>query len=615
MSKQNRSSGVLRAGVFEVDLGTGELRKDGQRMPLEQQPFQVLGLLMERGGKMVTREELLDKLWPAESMVDRDRSLDFAVGRLRQALGDTAGKPEYFETIPGRGFRFIAKITAGASARRPQFDFRSWRRGRLALAMGLAGLLAAAGFVAIKWPRGRIKLAVLPFNNLSGKPEDEHLSDGMTDELITRLGRVQPARLGVIAATSVWPFKHPRESIQQIGRKLGVDYVVEGSLSHEASQVRISAKLILVGDETQLWTDSYDRPDKDMLAIESEVAENIARTLPLKLPSSERERLAIQDTTSAQAHEAYLRGRYYWNKRSPEGLLKSIEYYDKAIAIEPNYAAAYAGKAETYDALSFYGISLPADSYGKARVAAMKAIEIDDTLAEAHAALAQVLFNYDYDWKAADVEFLRAINLNQNYAAAHDEYSLYLASIGNEKKGLAEIQRAYELDPLNPVFGVNWSLQYFYARKYDEAIAQCKETLNDYPNFALGHFHLGRAYQAKGLNAQAIEEFRRANQLEPGFPLFLAILGSAYGVAGQPAEAQKIIDQLKDAATKQYVSPVMIALVYAGMDDRKQALDWAEKSYEEHAPLLTRIKMDPLLDRLRSEPRFQALLRHVGPPQ
>jgi TolB-like protein/DNA-binding winged helix-turn-helix (wHTH) protein/Tfp pilus assembly protein PilF len=615
MRKPNRSSGVLRAGDFEVDLAAGELRKDGQRLPLERQPFQVLGLLMERSGKVVTREEILRKLWSGEGQVDPDRSLDLAIGRLRQALGDPSGNAGYFETIPGRGYRFIAPVTAGPSQTSPQIGRRSMRPRKLALAGVLAAAVAVTGYMAIKWPSARIKLAVLPFNNLSGTAEDERLSDGMTDEMITRLGRVQPARLGVIAATSVWPLKHAQESILQIGQKLGVNYVVEGSVSHDQNRLRISAKLIEVADETQVWTDSYDRPYEDVLAIESEVAGSVARSLALKLLPAERTRLAAQDHTSPQAHEAYLNGRYHWNRRTLDGFLKSIEYYDKAIAIEPNYAAAYAGLADTYDALGFYSISPPGDSYGKARVAARKALEIDDSLAEAHAALAQVLFDYDFDWKGGAEEFQRAIQLNENLAAAHDEYSLYLALAGKEREGLAEVLRAHDLDPLSLVITVNTSFHYLYARKFDLALQHCQKALQMEPNFALAHFWLGRSYQAKGMYSQAITEFRRASQLQPQNPLFLSLLGNAYGTSGQKEEAQKILGKLKDTLAKQYVSPVTLSLVYAGLDDRKQALDWAEKAFEEHAPLLTRLKMDPVLDRLRSEPRFQQLLQRVGPPE
>lgn len=616
MGKQNRSSGVLRTGVFEADLSAGELRRDGQSLPLENQPFQVLELLMEHPGKIVTREEILRKLWPTESLIDPERSLDLAVSRLRQVLGDTAEKAGYFETIPGRGYRFIAKVSTAAPGRRAQLDLWSRRRGPLALTIGLAAGLAVAAYLFVKWPSWfpeRIKLAVLPFNNLSGKQEDEHLSDGMTDEMITRLGRMQPARLGVIAATSVWPLKHPGESIQQIGHKLGVNYVVEGSVSHEQNRVRISAKLIQVDDETQVWTDSYDRPYEDVLSIESEVARSVAASLALKLLPAERTRLSAPDSSNPQAHEANLNGRYEWNHRTLDGFMKSIEYYGKAIALDPNYAAAYAGLADTYDALGFYGISPPGESYGKARVAARKALEIDESLAEAHAALAQVLFNYDYDWKGGGEEFRRAIQLNQNYAAAHEEYSIYLALSGKENEGLAEIRRAHDFDPLSLVIAANWSLHYFYARDYDQAIAQCQKALNLEPTFALGHFWLGRSYQAKGMYPQAIAEYRHANQLQPQNPLFLAILGNVYGASGQPAQAHGIIDQLQAASTKQYVSPALLSLVYLGLGDKAHALDWAEKAYEEHAPMLTRIKMDPILDSVRSEPRFQALLRRVGP--
>jgi TolB-like protein/DNA-binding winged helix-turn-helix (wHTH) protein/Tfp pilus assembly protein PilF len=633
VEKHSRTAGILRAGAFEIDLGTCELRKDGQRVPLQEQPFQVLALLLQRPGKLVTREEILEKLWPASGIVNPGRSLDIAIHRLQQALEDASGKAGYLETIPERGYRFLAKVSAespaqpgierkpgGARALLLQRGIYRSRRARVGLGVALAAGLAVAAYGIIKMfpkppqPPERVKLAVLPFNNLSGKPEDEHLSDGITDELITRLGRVRPERLGVIAATSVWPLKHTQESVKDVGGKLGVDYLVEGSVFHEGDEIRISAKLIQVSDATQLWTDSYDRHYADLLSVEGDVAGSVVNSLALKLVPAERARLVAPDSKNPQAHEDYLEGRYYWNKRTAEGFKKSIEYYNLAIGIDPNFAAAYAGLADTYDAIGFYSLAPPGDSYGKAREAAQRALQIDDSLAEAHAALAEVLMHNDYDWKRAGEEFQRAIKLNQNYEVAHDGYSIYLALTGRQDEGLAQIQRAHDLNPLYLVVGVNWALQYFYARKYDEAIARCKKTLELEPNFALGHFWLGRAYEAKGMYAQAIEEFQRTNQLEPENPLFLALLGSAYGASGQTAEAQRIIEQLKGASLKHYISPVMISLIYTSMDDRNEALDWAEKAYAERAPMLTRMKMDPLVDRLRSEPRFQALLRRVGPP-
>src|SRR5712692_705068 len=328
VEKHSRSSGILRAGAFEIDLGAGELRKDGHRVQLPEQPFQVLALLVERAGKLVTRGEILQKLWPAGSLVDSGRSLDIAIDKLHQALGDPAGSSAYFETIPGRGYRFGAKKKPGPPVPPP-----GGRLGTLGLIVAMAAGIALAAYVIIKWssqPPNRIKLAVLPFNNLSGKPEDEHIADGMTDEMITRLGRVQPERLGVIAATSVWPLKHTKESLKDIGGKLGVDYLVEGSVFHEGDQIRIAAKLIQVGDATQLWTDSYDRRYADLLSIEGDVAGSVVKSLALRLLPAERARLVAPDSQIPQAHEAYLEGRYYWNKRTSDGFKKSIEYYDMA---------------------------------------------------------------------------------------------------------------------------------------------------------------------------------------------------------------------------------------------------------------------------------------------
>ena len=631
--KQRQFAQVFRSGAFEIDLGTGELRKEGQRVPLQEQPFQVLALLVKRAGKVVTREEILGELWPAGSAVDPDRSLDIAMNTLRGALGDPADRAALVKTLPGRGFQFVAPVKVEkadsprplgiealgrkrlqALAPRGGNSFLRW--GPIAMVFVLGAGLALAAYVLVKRApatAARIKLAVLPFNNLSGKAEDEHLSDGMTEEMITRLGRLQGQRLGVIAATSVWPFKHTQESVQQIGNRLGVDYLVEGSVFHESNQIRISAKLIQVSDATQLWTESYDRPYTGILSIESEVAGSVADSLTLRLLPAERARLVAPNAKSPEAHEAYFNGRYQWNKRTPDGFLKSIDYYNQAIAIDPNYAAAYAGLADAYIMLGFYSISPPSQSFEKSKRAAVRALELDDSLAEAHASLADTRLNYDYDWEGAGKEFRRAIELNPNYAIAHEWYSDYLALTGKEKEGREEIRRAHELDPLSLTIDADSALNYFYARRFDEAIAQCYKILELDPNFSLGHMWLGRAYQAKGMNSEAIAELRQAHELQPANPLYLALLGSVYGVSGKTAEAQKIIDQFKDAAANHYVPPVMISLVYVGLGDKVQALDWAEKAYAEHAPMLTRVKRDPMVDGLRPEKRFQDLLRRVGP--
>jgi len=630
MRRRGNNSRVIRAGAIEVDLEARELRRDGRPVVIEEQPLQILGLLAERPGKVVSRVELLEKLWPAGSLADPDRSLDITIRRLRTALGEMEGRTNYVEVIPGRGYRFIAKVKTGLPGTQAggstggHGPSRTWRASPWAAGIILVAVvvgLEAGGIRRMQeWlvnafsPPHRIKLAVLPFTNLSKRAEDDFLSNGMTEELITRLGRLRPRQVGVIAATSVFSIDKIHPTIQEIGKRLDVGYVVEGTVSHEGNRVRIAARLIQVGDQTQLWSDSFDQPYEDVLTIESEVATRVARALVHQLLPAEQEKLAAPDAANPQAHEAYLNGRNEWRKRSAQGMLKSVDYYNQAIELDPGYASAYAGLADSYDTLGFYGIVPPGDAYGKARLAAQKALEIDGGLAEAHAALAEVLLHHDYDWAAAGQEYQQAINANSNYAAAHDEYSIFLALRGRFEEGLAEIRRAHDLDPESPVTEADWALQYFYAGKYDEGIAKCKEALQLHPGFALAHFWLGRNYEAKGETQAAIVELSEAARLEPGNPLYLSLLGHAYAAAGNRDEAERILMQLEAESSRHYVSPVLISLIYVGLGDNEKALDWAEKGYEARTPLLTRIKRDPVVGGLRKEPRFQALVRWVGPP-
>jgi len=622
MPKPAKNSGVILAGAYEVDLGARELRRGSQRVELEDLPFDVLVLLLDRHGKLVPRQQLREKLWPADAPADPQRSLDLAIRRLKSALGDTATTPGYIEVVPDSGYRFVARVSkrhVGAATRPAPWPGPSGFKLRKKWVLGftLACALVAAGkFAYDRWTassQARIKLAVLPFKCLSGSTADNPMCDGLTEEIIGRLGKVSSARLGVIAATSVWRFRNTEQSVQEIGRSLGVDKLVEGSVAHEGGQVRISAKLIQVEDETQMWSETYTRDYADLLTLEREVAVRVVEALIPKLPGF-RAQAARPGTENAPAHEAYVRGRYAWRMRSAAGFQQSIQFYNEAIRLDPNYAQAYAGIADTYDAMGFYGMLPPAASYEKAREAAKTALKLDDSLADAHAALAEVLLHYDYDWEGAGREFQRAIQREDNNANAHEEYAVYLALRGKESQGRKELDRAHELDPFFLVIAANWTLHYFYAGNYDEAIRKGKEAVNLEPAFALGHFWLGRAYQAAGQPTLAIAELDEATRREPGIPLYQALLGHAYGAAGRREEALAVLNGLQAASRKHPISPVLFSLIYVGLGDKDRALTLAEEAFAERAPLLTRIKRDPILSSLRQDPRFIDLVRRVGPP-
>ena len=622
MPKSGNSSRVILTGAFEVDLGARQLRRDGQRIALEELPFDVLALLVERPGKPLPPLEMQQRLWPADLPADPQRSLEIAIRRLKRAMGDTGTPAGYVEILADGRYRFAAKVSkrspGSTQTLPPPPAAPMWKvAGKWALGLAAAAALVAGGKYLGEWVRPpvaqRIKVAVLPFKCLSGRAEDTPMCDGLTEEVAALLGRVNPQRLGVIAATSVWQFKETRRSVQDIGKSLGVDKVVEGSVDHEGGQVFISAKLIQVADETQAWSDTYNRAYSDLLPLEREVAKNVVDAVTRNLPEVQGQ-AARGGTENPQAHEAYWRGRFEWRKRTGAGFQQSIQFYNEAIRLDPNYAQAYAGLADTYDTMGFYGMLPPAASYERAREAAKKAIQIDDSLGEAHAALAEVLMHYDYNWPGAREEFETAIRQEENYASAHDEFSLYLTLCGDSNGAMKELQRAHDLDPGSLVIAANWSLTYFYLRDYGKAITKAREAVALEPRFALSHFWLGRAYGAAGDPVQAVAELQEATKIEPGLPLFLAILGHAYGAAGRRAEAMAVLKGLEDASRQHPISPVLFSLIYTGLGDKEKALQYAEDAYRERAPLLTRMKRDPIVDGLRQEPRFVDLVRRVGPP-
>jgi TolB-like protein/DNA-binding winged helix-turn-helix (wHTH) protein len=438
---------VIRFGVFELDLAAGELRKSGIKVRLQEQPFQILSLLLERPGQVVTRDEIQQKLWPDGTFVDFEHSLNAAVKRLREALEDSADNPQFVETVPRRGYRFIYPVEGHAARSRRWV----WALALAALPALLTLLLAlnVGGLRDRLWPRAdspakRIMLAVLPCDNLSGDPEQEYFSDGMTDEMIAQLGRLQPARLGVIARTSAMHYKGTDKHVDEIGRELGVEYILECSVRREGDRVRITAQLIQVSDQTHLWAASYERELAGIFAIQSEVSRQIARSLEVELLPAERARPSGAGTINPEAYEAYLKGRYFWNKRTEEGIKKSLDYFQQAVARDPDYALAYSGLADAYLVGIFVGYLPSQDNHPKGLAAALRAVELDDTLAEAHASLA----NFEIgNWLVEEKELKRAIELNPNYAPARIWYAMHLSARGRHEEALAEGKKALELDP------------------------------------------------------------------------------------------------------------------------------------------------------------------------
>lgn len=579
MDGSTRPSRVVRFGAFEVDVRAGELRKHGMKIKLQEKPFQILTLLLEQPGEVATREQLRQKLWPADTFVDFDRSLNTGVRKLREALSDSAENPRFVETLPRRGYRFMVPIE---------------RLGRLSP------------------PTGKITLVVLPFENMSADPEQEYFSDGLTEEMITQLAGLYPQRLGVIARTSAMHYKGRDTTIDQVSRELGVDYVLEGSVRHAGDRVRISAQLIQVGDQTHLWAESYERDLADVFAIQSEVAGRVAHSLEVELLPTQQGALARAPTTIPAAHEAYLKGRYFWHKFAGEGFRKSCEYFEQAIERDPAYGLAYAGLAEAYTTLGFFSVLPPKEAFPRAKEAARKALEIDETIVEAHGSLGISSLFFDWDWSASERHFKRAIELAADYGLARLRYGLLLMALERLEEALTQEKRALELDPLSLL--INWVVGWvFYCqRQYDQAAEHCCKTLELDPNFIMAHWQLGRTYLQETMYEEAIKEFQKAVDLSGRNPAHIAALGHAYAVAGKKGEARKILEELKGQSKQRYVPSYAVATVYTGLGEKEQALEWLGKASEERFGWLVFLNVEPIFDNLRPDPRFEELLRRVG---
>jgi len=455
-------------------------------------------------------------------------------------------------------------------------------------------------------------IAVLPFENLSEDKANAFFAEGIQDEILTRLAKV--ADLKVISRTSTQHFKSAPENLPEIAKRLGVMHILEGSVQKASDQVRVNVQLINALTDAHLWADTYDRKLTDIFAVETEIAKAIADTLQAKLTGSEQHVIAARPTESTEAHQLYLKGRYFWNKRTGNDLKKSIDYFQQAIAVDPNYALAYAGVADAYVWLPGYTAGTPRDCYPKAKAAATKALQLDDTLAEAHTTLALAIWLYDFDSAQAIREFQRAIELNPNYAIAHQQYgNNTLAALGRFDDAIVEGKRAVELDPLSLVINTDLGSDYYYARRYDEAIAQLRKTLEMDPGFYIAHLVLGQVLDAKGARDAAIVECQKARGLNDD-PSVLGVLARAYGLSGNKMEAEKILDQLKKLSQERYVSAYSFALVYLGLGDKEEALRWLEQSYQDRAGSdIGFIRVDPLLDPLRGDPRFEALAEKIVP--
>ncbi len=616
-----------------MDLQASELRKHGLKIKLQDQPFVILTMLLERPGQLVTREELRLKLWPADTFVDFDHGLNNAINRLREALGDSADAPRFVETLPRRGYRFVAPVEgavgvpgaeiAGAevvAAPKQQVPSRRFRMAYLALgAAALVALLAALLGLNVggwrDWLLTRVNpphiesLVVLPLENVSGDPAQDYLADGMTDALITDLAQIK--KLRVISRTSAKRYKGTNKSLPEIAQELSVDGVVEGTVMRSGNRVRISAQLIHAPTDRHLWAASYERDLGDILLMQADVARAIATEIRVELTPQEQTRLANAPPVNPEAYEAYLQGRYYMTKRTPGGYTKAIEYFQQAIRKDPGYAAAYAALADSY---SLQGASLaatepPKEAAEKAKAAARKALELDDTSAEAHAALGRILHFHDWDWGGAEKEFQRALELNPGYSVAYHWYSLFLHDLGRMDEAQAMIRRARQLDPVNPNIRRVDGMYLGETGQYDRAIEELQAAIELDPSHFNTRVSLGFVYERMGRYEEAIAVLRKADELSGGLPQTRSGLGYLYAVSGKTAEAEKILQELMALPARRR-NPLAIAFLCVALGDKEEALMWLEQAYRERESSILLLRTS-YFDPLRSDPRFQDLLRRI----
>ena len=656
---------IYRFGPYELWTRTREVYKNGIKLKVRPQPFQILQALVERAGDVVTREELRQRLWPAEIFVDFEHGLNTAIKELRGLLNDSASEPQYIETLPKLGYRILVPMEAveppvlawgkeAVRSQRPASEGAPYTRGeehpspdrvginsdqplrredggtkpppdrrRWAAPVAVATMMIVGVAVYGQWsrwraqaraPSGRVMLAVLPFENLTGDASQDYFSDGLTEEMIGQLGRLDPQRLGVIARTSVMHYKHAPQSLQQIGRELGVQYVLEGSVRRDADKVRISAQLIQLKDQTHLWSRQYDRELGSLLTLQSEIARQTADEIQITFGTPKHTDVVVPSGSSpsldSEAHDLYLKGLYFWNKRTVEGFQQAIQYFQNAIGTNPNYAQAYTGLANSYSLLTSY-TEAPGERYmPKARAAALRALELEPSLAEAQTARALVVQNYDYDWETSEKEFRRAIALNPNYSTAHHWYAEHLMWMGRFEEAFEESEKARQLDPLSLIIAVDYADILYNARQYGRAIAQFHAIQEMDPNFPRVGILIG-SYIEKGMFPEALALVKSPSARE-NLRWYWALQAYVHGRAGQREEARGALRKLQDLSRREKIQPTVFVRAYLGVGDKERALTYLEKAYAERYSEATTLKVDPMYDSLRGDRRFQELLRRVG---
>jgi TolB-like protein/DNA-binding winged helix-turn-helix (wHTH) protein len=638
--KSNGGEGQqLRFGPFTLKLKSEELFRDGTPVKLSPQPFKVLAFLTTNAGQLVTREELQQAIWREGTFVDFDKGLNFCIKQIREALGDNAQTPQYIETLPRRGYRFIAPVetitatiptdatgteslkSAGLKAEplltvAKPFRLLQWRTAVVALAVLLPLSLFALRhrlFPPASQPAGKVMLAVLPFENLNADAAQDYFSDGLTEEMITQLGRLRPQQLGVIARTTALTYKQTKKDIRQIGQELGVGYVLEGSVRRADGRLRITAQLIQVSDQTHMWAETFERDERDLLQIQSEVASRVARSLALELLAVSPANPLAGKTSQPEAYDAYLKGRYLIIKDTLADFERSIPFFEQAIAKDPNFAPAYVGLVESHLLMATWQNTPAGEVLPKVKPAALKAVELDPSLAEAHAALATVNFFLEWNWPEAGANFKRAIELNPSNPHTRIYYANYLSTQGQTDAGVQQVKQALQLDPVSLL--TNGLAAFFYLRvnHFDDAITQGKIMLEIEPNSPSGYYCLISAYTYKGMYPEAVEAIRQ--QMRKSGTQEEVIKTHTTGDAREVIENGRREDLRwsKEALAKgRKISALRFATLHAELGDKDQAFVWLEKSFATREPMFVFFKIHPHYDSLHSDPRFADLARRTG---
>jgi TolB-like protein/DNA-binding winged helix-turn-helix (wHTH) protein/Flp pilus assembly protein TadD len=627
---------ILRFGSFEANVRAGELRKRGLKVRLQDQPFQILVMLLERPGELVTRQEIHQNLWPADTFVDFDHGLNNAVNRLREALDDSPETPRFIETLPKKGYRFIGQVTGDgqpgeaeyqAAAATPVVEPRpieqklSTRPRFLVTILVCCFALALAVMVYHGWRRmragrpspgaGYVMLAVLPFQNLSGDSSQDYFSDGLTEEMIAQLGALSPDQLGVIARTTTMAYKHTSKSVKQIGSELGVGYVLESSVRRDGDQVRISVQLIRVHDQVHVWTHSYDRHISHSIELQEEVAKAVAEQIEVRLSPSYQGRMNPHPL-DAEANEAYLRGRYFWNQFTPEGYRKAITYFEKAIERDPNFAEAYSGLADSYHFLVVTDSMPTSDGNPKGLEAARRAVSLGGNLAESHTSLAVALGRSEWNWSGAEDELKRAIALNPSYSMAHRIYAAHLGTTRRHQEAWVQINEAMRLDPLSLPNNAEVVRTLYYARNYDQAIEQGRKAMQLDPNYLRTYFWLGRVYSQKRMHREAIAASEKILESMPDSTLGLTEMAYSLAVAGQRKEARQFLRRLEGRSRSAFVPAYNFAVIHIALNEEEVAMRYMQQAYVSRDWALVVFAVEPRLDPLRRDPRFQEILAKLN---